>query len=1097
MSFTSTSREVLKRVLIKNPNEHINISMKRYLILFAVLLLPLFGYAQGTTSGEIQGVVYDEAGEPLPGANVVAIHQPTSTRYGTSTRANGRFTINNVRVGGPYEIQVTFVGYNAQRQEIENIELSETVEIEITLEEGSVELDEVSVVAEADRLFNPNRTGARTNISREQIDRTPTLSRSLGDFTRLTPQFTGGGSFGGANNRYNNLLVDGATLNDVFGLGEATPGSQAGVESPISIDAIQEFNVDIAPFDVTNNNFTGGQVNAITKSGTNDYTGSAYYQVRNENYVGNYTLEDGTLSDDVESFDEQYLGINLGGPIIQDKLFFFVNAEFKRESTPLATGILGSGQGNTFDFPASTFTEISNIAQNEYGYDPGGFGDIINQSQDNDKLLAKLNWNINDDHKLSFRYNYVSAIDEEGIGRGTSSYSFENRQYDFNSTQNSYVAELNSSFGNNMSNTFRAVYTRIRDSRDVVAQPFPEVEISLPFPEKSGFGSFFMGIDRFSQANRLDQDLIEITNNFTYIRGNHEFTIGTSNQIFKFDNLFVQDEFGTYTFFDLDGFENGNPVGYQHSYLLPDGNESAEFDGIQIGGYIQDRWTVNDNLKLMFGLRADVPILPDDPTFNPDVPDAFPGFSTGRVASGNILWAPRFGFNWMSSGEKTTQIRGGAGIFSGTPPFVWISNQYSNTGADYGRVDEFNFGGLGNGFFSPDPNDQPRPGDGSGLSPIETTEINLIEEDFKYPQSLKMNLAVDRDLFYGVTGTLEGVYSKAINEIAYENINLGLDEDMPFSAYGRPLYGEIFFNPQFGTASANPNRLDERFTNALLLKNTDKGYQYSITGELQKTFDWGLDTRVSYTHNRAKNVNNGTSSRAISNWQFNENFDVNAVELGTADFERRHRILANVSYRIDYSGGRSTTFSVIYDGRSGTPFSWIYDGNANGDTRFDNDLMYVPASEDEIVLTSNNWDEFDSWISSESSLNDFRGEVVERNTAREPWTHFVDLRVNQKFNTWSGESVELTASIFNFLNLLNNDWGTREGVSFNNYRAVAFEQYVDEDFITDNPQYNLSNDDIGKPVVNFDPENVTEDEIFSVSDLSSRWQLQLGLRYNF
>lgn len=1072
--------------------------MKRYLLLLAaVLLLPAMMFAQGTTSGSIEGTVVDVDGEPLAGANVVAIHQPTGTRYGTATRSNGRYSFNSVRVGGPYEVQVTFVGFNANKKEVSNIELGETVEVNFTLEEGELALEEISVVAEADQVFNRNRTGASTNISSEQINNTPTLSRSLGDFTRLTPQATGGGSFSGDNDRYNNLLVDGATLNDVFGLGEGTPGSSAGVSSPISIDAIEEFNVDLAPFGVTNNNFTGGQINAVTKSGTNEFTGSAYYQLRNESFVGNYLTEDGDISEDVESFDEQYLGLTLGGPIIEDKVFFFVNAEFKRETSPITGGLINSGQDNSFDFYPSTFEEIQNIAQTQYGYDPGSYGNNLEQSQDNNKILAKIDWNINDDNKLTFRYNHVDATDEEGISRGSSSYSFTNRQYNFNSTQNSYVAELNSSLGNNASNTFRAVYTRIRDSRDVVAQPFPEVNISLGYPEKSGFASIYMGIDRFSQANALDQDLIEITDNFTYIRGDHEFKIGTSNQIFSFRNLFVQDDFGAYEFRSIEDFRDGNPYSYNYSYLLPDGNRAAEFNAIQLGGYVQDKWTVQDNLKLTFGLRVDVPIMPDNPTVNPDVSDAFPGYRTDRVASGNLLWSPRFGFNWApNTGEYTTQIRGGAGIFSGTPPFVWISNQYSNTGADYGRVDaRFFEANWGDGFFSPDPNDQPTPGDGSGLPTVQTTEVNLIEEDFKYPQAAKFNLAIDQDLPYGIRATLEGIYSKSINAVTYRNINLGQTGTAPD---GRPLYGDIFYNSNFGTASGSPNRLDPRFTNALVLDNTDKGYNYSLTAELEKQFNWGLHANLSYTNNRAESVNNGTSSRAISNWQYNENKDVNNPRIGSADFERRHRILANLGYTFSWADRFRTTVSVIYDGRSGTPYSWIYDGNANGDTRFDNDLMYVPASQDEVVLTSGNWNELNDWIASESSLNDYRGEVVPRGTAREPWTNFLDFRINQEIETFSGQRLEITASMFNVLNFLNEEWGQRESVSFNNYRAVQFEQYVDQDFIDNRgAQYNLGSADIGKPVLNFDPDNVTAEEIYSTNNLGSRWQMQIGLRYSF
>ncbi|SMO33585.1 TonB-dependent receptor [Fodinibius sediminis] len=1059
--------------------------MKRYIFLLAALFLPAVMFAQGTTSGAIQGTVSDAAGASLPGANVVAIHQPTGTRYGTASRSDGRFTIKNVRVGGPYEIQVTFVGFNPEKKEISDVELGETVEVNFALEEGALTLDEISVTAEADRVFNADRTGASTNISQEEIESTPTLSRSLSDFTRLNPQVTSGNSFGGANDRYNNILVDGATLNDVFGLGEGTPGSQAGVNSPISIDAIQEFNVDIAPFDVTNNGFTGGQVNAITRSGTNEYSGSAYYQLRNESFVGNYVDDAGNESSDYASFDEQYFGLRLGGPIVEDKLFFFTNVELKRRSSPLTTGILGSGAPNTFDFPGSTFQEIQDIAANQYGYNPGSFGGTLSPAQDNNKVLAKLDWNINQDHKFSLRYNYVDATDEEGISRGSSSYSYTNRQYNFNSTQHSYVAELNSSFGNNASNTLRAVYTRIRDSRDVVAQPFPEVEISLPFPEKDDYGSFFMGIDRFSQANALDQDLIEVTDNFTYIRGDHEFTLGTSNQFFTFDNTFVQDAYGSYVFRSIDDFREGNPYQYRYSYLLPGGSPTANFNGIQLGFYGQDKWTFTNNLTLTFGIRFDVPILPDEPTSNPQVESSFPGYSTTRVASGNVLVSPRFGFNWdASGGDRTTQIRGGWGIFSGNPPFVWISNQYSNTGADYGRVDlrYFETDAFGEGFFSPDPNAQPSPLDsGSSLEGISTTEVNLLEEDFQYPQSLKFNLAVDQELPLGIIGTLEGVYSKMMNEVKFRNINL---EQMGTSIYGRPIYGDIYFSERYGNTSGSPNRVDgEHFTNAIVLDNTSKGYQYSITGELEKQFDVGLRASIAYTYNRAETINNGTSSRAISNWQYNENVDVNNPQLGTADFERRHRILGQLSYRFAYADHFATTLSLIYDGRSGAPFSWIYSGDANGDGRYDNDLIYVPASRDEVVLADDNWNEFNQWIENNESLSDYRGEHVERGTAREPWSGYLDLRINQEINTFSGQNLELTASLFNVLNFLNDEWGVRKSVDgYNNYQALRFQGYQEG---------------TGLPKMDFDPQNVSDEELYYTNDLGSRWQLQLGVRYNF
>lgn len=1058
--------------------------------------MPLISFAQGTTTGSIEGIITDVNDEPMAGATVLAVHMPTGTQYGTSSRPDGQYTIRNVRVGGPYEVRVSFIGFNSQIKEIDHIELGERVNINFELEEGSLELDEISVTATTDQVFNSDRTGARTNISSEDIERTPSVARSLGDFTRLTPQVTSGNSFGGANNRYNNIQVDGATLNDVFGLGEATPGSQAGVGSPLSIDAIAEFNVDIAPFDVTNSGFTGGQINAITKSGTNEYTGSVYFQSRNQNLIGNYEI-DGEGSPDYPDFTERFIGLSVGGPIIKDKLFFFVNTEFKRETSPITGGIIGSGATNIIDFNASTFDRIAEIMQNQYGYNVGAYTSPLDEEENNDKLLAKLDWNINQDHKLSFRYNYVDALANRGISRGSSEYTFSNRQYDFNSRQNSAVAELTSSFGNDTYNELRLVYTRIRDSRDVPAQRFPHVTVELPFDAEGRGGDtglIHFGVEQYSQANRLDQDLIEITDNFTYISGDHELTFGTSNQIFTFDNLFARNAFGAYEFESLESLEAGNPVAYEYSYLLPGGQPTANFTGMQFGLYVQDKWSISDYLKITYGLRVDIPLLPDSPTYNPLVSEVFSGYSTDNVASGNLLWSPRLGFNWdLSEGARTTQLRGGIGIFSGTPPFVWVSNQYGNTGVDYGRLDVFESDGIGADFFEPDPENQPTPANNPALEPINTSEINLIEDDFRYPQTLKVNLAVDQVLPFGIVGTLEGVYSNILNDVTFRNINL---EQVGTSAYGRPLYGEIYLS-RFGTASGDPARINENFTDVIVLENTNEGYQYSITAELEKSFNFGLFAQLAYTYNRATNINNGSSSQARSNWIYNENVDINNVDAGTADFERRHRILGVFSYRAAYADRFATTVSLIYDGRSGTPYSWVYNGDANGDGEFTNDLLYVPAGEDEVVLMSNNWNEMDAWIEGEDDLADARGSFIDRNTAREPWTNYLDFKVTQEIKTFGNQSIEISASVINALNLINPEWGVREATSFNSHTAVDFQQYVDQEFIDANPDRNLTSDDIGKPVISFDPENQTDERKYDVSDFSSRWQMMFSVRYNF
>lgn len=1060
--------------------------MKRYLLFVAViLLLPMVTFAQGTTSGSIEGLITDASGEPLPGANIIAIHQPTGTRYGVASRPNGRYTFKSVRVGGPYEIQVTFVGFNPDKKQIQNIELGESVELNFTLEEGELSLDEISVTAQTDPVFNADRTGASTNISTAELESRPTISRSITDFGRLIPQNTGGNSFGGRNDRYNNILIDGATLNDVFGLGEATPGSQAGAE-PISLDAVKELNVDLAPFDVTNNNFTGGQLNAITRSGSNEFGGSVYFLGRNENFVGSLPVEGQNQVNEFPEFSESFVGFRAGGPVVEDEVFFFVSGEFKRRNDPLNTGVQGSGAGQIFGIPQSTFEEIQTIAQEQYGYDPGGYS-LLTQEQDNNKFLAKLDWNISDDHKLTLRHNYVNASDDDGINRSTTGFDFSNRQYLFRSVQNSTVAELNSTLGENVFNTARVVYTQIRDERDVQSEPFPEVTFNLTDSNGEDV-TMSMGIDRFSQANRLDQDLFEFTNNLTYINGDHEFTFGTSNQLFFFNNLFIQDFWGSYEFGSVQAFEDGEPSAYRYSYSRIPGVEKpeAEFSGLQFGLYAQDKWSVSNTFELTFGLRADMPVFPEAPLYNPDVEDAF-GYDTREVASGNIMWSPRLGFNYDTElFGRLTQVRGGTGIFSGSPPYVWLSNQYSNTGADFARIDVT---GDDTPQFSPDPNEQPQPGDGSGLSPVSTTEVNIMDKDFKFPQTWRNNIAVDHQLPWNLTLTLEGVYSKNVNDVVYENINL---ENRGTGPGGRPLYGTpgtfLGFLP-FATFNS-PSRIDPRFTNALLLKNTNKGYEYSLTGQLQKHTNIGLSGSISYTFNEAKSVTNATSSRAISNWQFNENFDINNPRLGTADFEVKHRILADISYQFNFADRFQTTVSLIFEGSSGRPFSWIYFGDANGDGQAFNDLVYVPESQDEVELvtasaednrtTDEIWADMNAFIENNPSLSKHRGEVVPRHNDRQPWRNVLDLRINQKIDTFSGQSVEITANIFNILNLLNDEWGEIRFSEFQNATLFNF--------------YGLNSQ--GEPVLAF-PQNYEREDAFITSDLSSRWQLQMGLRYNF
>ncbi len=1081
-------------------------------ILLALLLLaPLAVAAQGTTTASISGTVVDAAGLPIPGAAVVAIHEPSGTQFGAATRVDGRYDLRGLRVGGPYTVSARFLGFRTTTQSGIQLTLGQTLTIDFALDEDTAELGEVQVTAEEDAVMSASRDGARTTVGREEIDRTPTISRSLADIARLTPQAGGGSSdqttVAGRNNRYNNIQIDGATLNDVFGLsGTGAPGGQAGAQ-PISLDAIEAFNVDIAPFDVRYSGFTGGLINAITRSGTNEFSGSLRYLGRNQDLAGELPVSIGGgafENQGLADFTDQYFIGTLGGPIVRDKVFFFANVEYQDRSTPLNAGVIGSGAATTFQLPTSALDSIRTIASDRYGYDAGSYEPLSNATS-NLKLLGKIDWVLNPTNRLTLRGSYVDAQDDAGISRSASNFDFSNRRYQFDSNTLSTVAELRSQFGNNAFNEARLVYTSVRDSRNVQAQPFPFVQIT---DQRGGETSnVFLGIDRFSQANSLDQDLLEFTNNLTLFKGAHTVTLGTSNQLFRFDNLFIQDYYGGYTFDSIEDFAAGDPSRYYLSTSLLDGDPQprAVFTAAQLGVYAQDEFKVSPLLRVTAGLRVDLPVFPSDPLNNPASEDAF-GLRTDAVPSGNFLVSPRLGFNYAVNEARSTQLRGGTGIFAGRTPYVWISNQYSNTGVDFARIDVRN----PDIAFNPSADPVSQAQTAAALPTGQTAEINLTDEDFKFPQVWRSNLAVDQTLAAGFVATVEGIYTKAINDIDYTNLNIA---ETGTSFDGRPIYGDAgYAGTTSRTLNGSTNRIDPRFTNALLLTNTSEGYEYNVTGQLRRDAQndgsllGGLSGSLSYTLGRATAVNNGTSSRAISNWQYNENLDVNNAELGTADFEVRHRILGTLFYRAAYGGRFATNVGLILDSRAGNPFSWIYAGNANGDTQSFNDLAYVPASQDEVILTTDNWSALDAFIESEPSLADNRGAVAERNTARTPWQSLVDLQLTQEIQTVSGQKVELTANLLNVLNLLNSDWGRIYFRSNDNQTLLNFYGYVEDgDVGSTIAGQTIAAGDVGKPVVGYAPNTtdrngdgtVDRTDLFESTALSSRWQLQLGIRYTF
>ena len=1051
--------------------------------LFTVLMLfvganTLFG--QGITTASLQGVITDADGGTLPGANVVAVHTPSGTKYGVSSRLDGRFTIQGMRVGGPYTVEISYLGFETVNVENISLRLGQVYNLDVELQEEGLEIEGVEIVAVRNPILNDERTGAATSISNEQINSLPSISRGLTDFTRLTPQASTAGagiSFAGQNNRYNQFAIDGTVNNDVFGLAASgTNGGQTGVQ-PISLDAIEQVQVVIAPYDVRQGGFTGGGINAITRSGTNNFEGSLYYYSNNENLVGKSPDEERTKLD---SYTDYQTGFRLGGPIVKDKLFFFVNGEVTSRAQPLLYKPGTSSSNISLD----ELERVESVAS-RLGYDPGPFGEYSDETN-SEKIFARLDWNINKNNKLTLRHSYVFGENIDG-SRSPNSANFYNNGVYFPSTTNTSVLELNSNIRSDVSNELRIGYTSVRDDRDYIGDPFPAINVRL-----GGGRSINLGSEPYSTANQLDQDVMTITDNLTIYRGSHTFTFGTHNEFYSTYNLFIRQNFGAYSYHSLEDFETVGtanevlPRSYDYSYSRTDNpQQGAEFNAFQLGFYVQDEYQAARDLKITAGLRLDIPTFSEKPTANEEFNEAFAEYevATNQMSGSQLMISPRVGLNWDVNGDGTTQVRGGIGLFTGRVPFVWLSNQYTNTGNEFARVSLFrNDGSLGDFegredfTLVSDPFNQP---DAADLNePLGISEINVTDKNFKFPQVFRVNGAVDHQFPGGIIATFEAIYTKNIKNIDYRNLNIQEDGTLQGGPDDR-TYFNGYINPSFN--------------NVILLTNTSKGYAYNLTAQFQKHFDSGLSATAAYTYGQSKDVNGGTSSQAFSNWRYLENVNGgNNTELGFADNDIRSRVIASVNYKINYQNGSSTAIGLFYNGQSGIPLSYVYDGDINNDRTFGNDLIYVPANANEINFEgsadeqSAQWDMLNKFIEGNDYLKSKRGQYVERNGDRLPWSNQVDVRFMHEFKLKTvGETnhrLQFSFDVFNIGNLINKEWGRQYSVSNNSFSLINFEGFEDGTKI---------------PTYSYDGSGLSDGNPYYVSDFLSRWRGQIGVRYIF
>lgn len=1033
---------------------------------FAVALLALLCigtsslYAQGITTAAIGGKVMSSTGEALPGANIIAVHAPSGTTYGTSSRPNGRYTIPNVRAGGPYTVTVSFVGYKKIIQENVYTTLSQTLDLNFTLTEEAIQAAEVVITAERSAVLSAGRTGSATNMNKLTLATLPTISGKLQDFTRLTPEARGGTSYLGQDNRYNNTTIDGSYFNNSFGLG-GQPGDRTGV-APISLDAIEQVQVNIAPYDVRQGNFVGAGVNTVTKSGTNNLFGTIAYGYRNQGWVGT-KAGDNAAPNGLFNYDK--LTVSLGGPIIKNKLFFFVNYEGDKIQQPGTTFTANPGGanpvGNMTRVLASDLDAISSFLTTKFNYNPGTYQGY-NFQIPGKRYLAKLDFNLDQNNKLVLRYNRLDSKTDVllsnstslGFGnRRTSNFglNFSGSNYTILENNRSIVGEWSSIIADNMSNNLIVGYNYSDESRGDIGTLFPFVDILNAGTVYTSFGS-----EPFTPNNELRYWSYQLQDNFTIDLGNHVLTFGISGEKYHSENVFFPGKQSAYVYNSLADFytdandylANPNrtvsPVTlnkFQVRYINIPGMEKPvqPLDVTYWGAYAQDEWQVTKTVRLTAGLRFDIPTFgatgfdnaKADALSFMDENGATVKYNSGKLPDPSMLFSPRLGFNWDVMGDRTTQVRGGTGIFTGKPAYVWISNQIGNTGVLTGLVQVSNTKAYP---FNPNP-DKYKPTAVSG-QPASSYELALTDPNFRFPQQWRSNIAVDQKLPFGLVGTVEFLYGREVNGIYYINANQTAPNTSFSGSDSRPRW-------------TTTNKINAEVQDAVVMKNENLGYNWSISGSIEKPLADGFTGKIAYNYAVSKTTVDA-SSIAFGSWNSNPiSGNANNAPVAYSYNSPGPRFFASLSYRKEYFDFGATSISLFYDasipytpGSASTNASYVFSGDLNGDGNTSNDLVYVPRNTTEmnfVTYTSGGvtftkdqqaaaWD---AYINQDPYLNTRRGQYAERGGLFLPMVFRADVSIVQEIFAdllQKKHTLEVRLDILNVGNLINKNWGLSQSL---------------------------------------------------------------------
>lgn len=1090
------------------------------MFLAAFMLLTGTIYAQITTSG-MNGRVLDNNNEPLPGATLVAVHQPSGTQYGTITNIEGRFNLQGMRTGGPYLVEVSFLGYSKESYSDIRLYLGESFVLDAVLTEGVVELGEVMIVGQKASAFQTDKTGATTNISNQQLSEMPTINRSIQDIARLSP-YANGMSFAGGDGRSTNFTVDGANFNNNFGLGSSLPGGG----NPISLDAIEEIQIVVAPFDVRQSNFIGGGINAITKSGTNKFKGTAYTYLTNQDLRGNRIGDVDFGERDIES--RKIYGAAIGGPIIKNKLFFFVNGEYEIRPGQVVTWRPSEdGVANTdLSLSRTSIADMERVKQHlitNYGYNPGSYTDYP-ADESNRKLLARIDWNINNANKLSLRYNHTknqawyptNGNSTDGGFRHNAfnrisqySMSFSNSIYSSDNIVNSIALDLNSRISNKVSNQFLTTYTNISDVRGSNSDPFPFIDILNGVNED---GSQILepymsaGYELFTWNNGVNNNIFNIIDNVNFYLSKHKVTVGASFEYQMANNSYMRNGTGYYRYASIDDFLNqAAPRDFALTYGYDgDKNPAAEVAFNQLGFYAQDEWNVASGFKLTYGIRADYLKYEDNIIRNNAIYELdFGGekIDTGEWPTAKVQISPRVGFTWDAKGDQTMKLRGGTGLFAGRLPLVFFTNMPTNSGmvqGSYAAVTRYDADGN---VTSADPvlaslagpmiisveemiqrlNLQNTITPEDGALP---RDINAIDPDFKMPQVWKSSLALDFEVpaSFPMSVTVEGIFTKNINGVMLKNYDLKQPDDTwqrfngPDDRYIYPASGDLKYNAK----------------NAYVLANSSEGWgaigNISIVAEPLND----MNVMLAYTYTESKEVSGMPGSNAAS--AYNGLIQINGPHLPMvqrSEYVVPNRAIASVSYKIPWlnnSVNSATLVNLFYAGYSPAGYSFTYANDMNGDG-YATDLIYIPNEKGEIKFVSPaDEDAFFEFVEQDRYLSNHKGEYAEAYAARAPWVNKFDLRIAREYYIKIGSTtntLQFSLDFLNFGNLLNSEWGVNQNMfEANNGRILRYEGKDSSNI----PSFSMVKDSDG---------NYLSETYSTFFNYTQNWQLQIGIRYIF